>query len=78
VVGLLAALSRVGARNSTEIARVTARYFRARDAFEPVSRDELLDCLRCGAATILDVRPADEFASGHLPDALNIHAIVYF
>jgi ArsR family transcriptional regulator len=72
VVGLLAALGRVGERNSAEIARVMASYFRARDEFELVSRDELLDRLRCGAATILDVRPEDEFASGHLPDALNI------
>jgi rhodanese-related sulfurtransferase len=72
VVGLLAALSRVGERNSAEIARVMASYFRARDEFEPVSRNELLDRLRCGAATVLDVRPEDEFASGHLPDALNI------
>lgn len=72
VVGLLAALSRVGERNSAEIARVIAGYFRARDEFEPVSRHELLDRLRCGAATVLDVRPEDEFASGHLPNALNI------
>jgi rhodanese-related sulfurtransferase len=72
VVGLLTALSRVGERNSAEIARVMAGYFRARDEFEPVSRDELLDRLRCGAATVLDVRSEDEFASGHLPNALNI------
>src|SRR5262245_7726541 len=72
VVVLLSALSRVGERNSAEIARVTASYFRARDEFEPVSRDELLDRLRSGTATVLDVRPEDEFAHGHLPDALNI------
>jgi rhodanese-related sulfurtransferase/DNA-binding HxlR family transcriptional regulator len=72
VIGLLSALSRVGERNSAEIARVRASYFRARDEFEPVSRKELLDRLRCGAATVLDVRPEDEFNSGHLPGALNI------
>src|SRR6266404_6507367 len=72
VVALLQALSRVGERNSAEIARVMASYFPARDGFEPVSRKELLDRLRCGAATVLDVRPEDEFAAGHLPDALNI------
>ena len=38
VIGLLSALSRVGERNSAEIARVMANYFRARDEFEPVSR----------------------------------------
>src|SRR6202008_373797 len=43
VVGLLTALSRVGERNSAEIARVMASYSRARDDFEPVSRAELLD-----------------------------------
>ena len=53
VVGLLGALSRVGERNSAEIARVMTSYFRARDEFEPVSRDQLLDRLRCGAATVL-------------------------
>jgi len=72
VVGLLSALSRIGERNSAEIARVTASYFRARDELEPVSRRDLLDRLRSGTATVLDVRPADEFAYGHLPDALNI------
>jgi ArsR family transcriptional regulator len=72
VVGLLHALSRVGEQNSAEIARVMATYFRARDDLEPVSRTELLDRLRAGAATILDVRPEDEFQQGHLPGALNI------
>ena len=32
-----------------------ANYFRALDEFEPGSRDELLDRLRCGATTILDL-----------------------
>ncbi len=72
VVGLLTALSRVGERNSAEIARIMASYFHARDELEPVSRAELLDRLRSGTATVLDVRPEDEFKQGHLPDALNI------
>jgi len=72
VVGLLGALSRVGERNSAEIARVMATYFRARDEFEPVSRDELLVRLRTGTTAVLDVRPEDEFADGHLPNAVNI------
>ena len=72
VVGLLLALSRVGEQNSAEVARVMASYFRARDELEPISRDELLDRLRCGSATVLDVRPEDEFQQGHLPGALNI------
>jgi ArsR family transcriptional regulator len=72
VVELLGALGRVGERSSAEIARVMASYFRARDELEPVSRAELLDRLRCGMVTVLDVRPEDEFAQGHLPGALNV------
>ena len=49
-----------------------ASYFRARDELEPVSRTELLDRLRAGAAAVLDVRLEDEFQQGHLPGALNI------
>jgi rhodanese-related sulfurtransferase len=72
VVSLTKALGRVGERNMAEIDRVVTDYFRARDALEPVSRDDLLSRLRDDLVTVLDVRPEDEFALGHLPGALNI------
>ncbi|MGH7044219.1 MAG: ArsR/SmtB family transcription factor [Acetobacteraceae bacterium] len=72
VVRLLHALGRVGERNVAEIERVMAAYFRARDALEPVSRENLVGRLRGGLVTVLDVRPEDEFALGHLPGALNV------
>lgn len=40
--------------------------------FEPVSRDDLVSRLHEGSVTVLDVRPQDGFAVGHLPGALNI------
>jgi rhodanese-related sulfurtransferase len=72
VVALIKALGRVGERNIAEIGRVVTDYFQARDALEPVSRDELVARLRDDLVTVLDVRPEDEFALGHLPGALNI------
>jgi rhodanese-related sulfurtransferase len=72
VVTLMGALGRVGERNMAEIDCVMADYFRARDTLEPVSRDDLVSKLHDGLVTILDVRPEDEFAVGHLPGALNI------
>lgn len=72
VVALIKALGRVGERNVAEIGRVMADYFRVRDALEPVSRDDLVSRLHDGLVTVLDVRPEDEFAVGHLPGALNI------
>jgi ArsR family transcriptional regulator len=47
-------------------------YFEDRDSLEAVSRDELLSRSRAGTVTIIDVRPEDEFALGHLPGAVNI------
>jgi ArsR family transcriptional regulator len=72
VVELMRALGRVGERNVAEVNRVMTDYFHARDALEPVTRKDLVSRLRDGLVTVLDVRPEDEFALGHLPGALNI------
>jgi rhodanese-related sulfurtransferase/DNA-binding transcriptional ArsR family regulator len=72
VLDLLAALRRIAERSSAEVERVIRSYFDKRDSLEAVSRAELMQRLRAGAVTILDVRPEDEFALGHLPNALNI------
>jgi len=72
VVDLLSTLRRFSERNVAEVERVVAGYFRERDSFEPVSREVLMERLRDGSAMVLDVRPEDEFALGHLPGAINI------
>ncbi len=72
VVDLVRALGRVGERNVAEVNLVMTDYFHARDSLEPASREELISRLRDGLVTVLDVRPEDEFALGHLPGALNI------
>src|SRR5438034_579997 len=72
VLDLVAALHRIAERNVAEVGRLLRSYFYDRDSLEPVSREELLERSRAGAVTILDVRPEDEFALGHLPNAVNI------
>ncbi|WP_423761665.1 ArsR/SmtB family transcription factor [Burkholderia sp. NLJ2] len=72
VVVLMKALGRVGERNVAEVNQVLGDYFHARDALEPVSRDELATRLADGLVMLLDVRPHDEFALGHLPGAVNM------
>jgi rhodanese-related sulfurtransferase/DNA-binding transcriptional ArsR family regulator len=72
VLTLAAALRRVGERNLAQVRDVIGNYFHARDALEPVSRSELARRLKEGLVTLLDVRPEDEFAHGHLPHARNI------
>jgi len=72
VLDLLAALRRLAKRNVAEVGRLIRRYFLDRDSLDPISRDELIRRSRAGAVTVLDVRPPDEFALGHLPAAVNI------
>jgi len=72
VLDLAAALRRVGERNLAGVRDIVRGYFDERDAFEPVSRQELARRLKDGVVTVLDVRPPDEFAAGHLPHAINI------
>lgn len=72
VLDLLASIRRVAERNLAEVDRVVRGYFDDRDGMEPVSRTELMKRMKLGLVTLLDVRPADEFALGHLPGALNV------
>jgi rhodanese-related sulfurtransferase len=39
---------------------------------EEVSREELLHRVRSGDATVIDVRPREEYAAGHIPGAVSI------
>lgn len=72
IITLLTVLGRIGERSMAEVQVVMANYFHTRDALEPISRDELLVRMGRGGVTLLDVRPEDEFAWGHLPGAINI------
>jgi len=72
IVGLLAALGQVGETYLAEVERIVRLYLAQKDDLEPVPARELLDRARKGLVTVLDVRPPEEFAAGHLPGAVNI------
>jgi ArsR family transcriptional regulator len=72
VLTMLAAMHKVAERNVGEVERILRSYFHARDDLEPVSRADLQRRMKQGLVTVLDVRPEDEFALGHLPGARNI------
>ena len=55
-----------------EIARVTEAFFEERDKLEPVDRDILVERVRSGEVTVLDVRPTEEFHAGHIPGAVSM------
>ena len=72
VIDLVSAIRRVTEQHNAEMVRIVRGYFDERDGMEPVSREELLERARSGLVTVLDVRPADEYAAGHIPGAANI------
>lgn len=72
ILDLTAALSRAACRTMAQVDSIRRAYFHDRDALQPVSRDELLQGLRDGLVNLIDTRPADEFATGHLTGAINI------
>lgn len=72
ILELLGALRGYAEGKSAEVRAIIADYFERLDALEPVPRGELVERLRDGSVTLLDVRPEDEFALGHLPGALNV------
>lgn len=72
VVALVAMLRHVGEARLAEVDQLLRTYITARDDLEPVPAGELLQRAEDGLVTVLDVRPPEEFAAGHLPGAINI------
>ena len=72
VVDLIAALGLVAETRLAEMAHLVRTYITARDDLETIPAAELLRRSKQGLVTVLDVRPAKEFAAGHLPGAINI------
>lgn len=72
VLDLLDAIGRIASSNAAAVKEVVSSYFNERDAMEPITRRELRQRMKAGTVTVLDVRPAEEFALGHVPGAVNI------
>ena len=72
VIDLLDALRLVAERHVSDVERLVNTYLTVKDSLEPVPRAELLARVRDGLVTVLDVRPPEEYAAGHVPGAINI------
>lgn len=67
IVQLLAALDVYAQHQRSELQALSRG-----DHVEAISGDELFARMNEASITVLDVRPAQEFAAGHLPGAINI------
>lgn len=72
VIPLLAAIRGYAEHNRAEVRELISGAYTRNGTVEEITSKELLERLREGAVTLLDVRAEDEFALGHLPGAFNI------
>ncbi len=72
VVTLIGSLGRVGETYIAEVGKLIQNFFTAQDEIEAVPAKELLKQARKGLVTVIDLRPVEEYAAGHVPGAINI------
>ncbi len=74
VAGLYAAMRNLARERSADVGQALEAYLNlpGSDDVNLVSREELSRLLESGEITLLDVRPEEEFAAGHIPGARNV------
>jgi rhodanese-related sulfurtransferase/DNA-binding transcriptional ArsR family regulator len=72
VVHLVGAVQVTGQAYLAEVDKLLREFFLKKDELEPLDAGELLERSRRRLVTVIDVRPPEEFAAGHLPGAINI------
>jgi rhodanese-related sulfurtransferase len=65
-------LRRLAKSRLAAVQQVTQQYLERRGALEPVDNDELVRRVRAGDVTVIDVRPREEYAAGHIPGAISV------
>jgi rhodanese-related sulfurtransferase len=55
-----------------EVEQIKRQFLGGREGMEPVNREALLELVRKGAVTVLDVRPAEEYNAGHIAGAISL------
>src|SRR6185503_617774 len=72
VLRLWQVIREVGEARYAEIDQVVRTYLKDRETMQAVDAEELRRLIRTGDVVVLDVRPALEFAAGHIPTARSI------
>jgi rhodanese-related sulfurtransferase/DNA-binding transcriptional ArsR family regulator len=72
VFRLLRTLETLGHSRLAEVQQAVQSYLDGHDELEPVTFKELRRLMREDDVTVVDVRPAEEYAAGHIPGALSV------
>lgn len=71
-IDLLGMLRKIAEKNLAEVDQLVNSYLKLKDTLEPVEAEDLLQRIKDGLVIVLDVRPPDEFAAGHVPGSINV------
>ena len=66
------ALRELAGARLAEVEQIVRRYMESSDELEPVTHEELIARAKQDDVVVLDVRPQDEFAAGHIPGAVSV------
>ena len=66
------ALRELAGARLAEVEQIVRRYVEGAGELEPVTQAELLQRVKRDDVVVLDVRPQDEFAAGHIPGAVSV------
>jgi rhodanese-related sulfurtransferase len=72
VSGFWLALRSLAERRLADVERIVRDYFEVPEELEPIGNQELLERVRDGSVTLLDVRPVEEYQAGHIPGAVSV------
>ena len=72
VILLMSALRDVAERYLGDVQQLVDSFLTVKDELEAIPRQELLQRVKDDLVTVIDVRPAEEYAAGHLPGAINV------
>lgn len=72
VYELLRAIRNVAREKLAEVDRIVSTYLEHPDGLEPIRMGELSERLKSGDVVVLDVRPTEEYKSGHISGARSV------
>lgn len=72
VAGLVIAMRELARRRLADVDRAAEAYLGITRDGVPVTREELRNRIQRGDVVVVDVRPAEEYAAGHIPGALSV------
>jgi len=72
IFALMTAIRDVAEENNAAVTRLMQKFLEDKDTLEPVEQKVLFERLKKKEIILIDVRPTEEFKSGHIAGAINV------